>query len=177
MRPRIKRFSVSLSENRLLFHWVPLTFWHFIIEAGPLQPNRQSGQAASDSLTVCLNSGRRLCFHSATRTPSAKGAQLPRLYLRLDLPSMSGVYALVLSARLCAARVRLVSVHTHEPQINGGRQASLCVRKWDWHEKESEQLFDLALGAAMRALTLLHTLNSGGAWSKQWLWEQTEESG
>lgn len=72
-----------------------IDLWHFIMEASPLQPNRQSGQAASDSLTVCLNSSWRPCFHSPRQTPSARAAQLLRVYLHLDLPSLSEVYLLV----------------------------------------------------------------------------------
>lgn len=159
--PRIKKSLGSFSKSPP-FPLSAIDLWHFIMEAGPLQLNRQSGQAASDSLTVCLNSGWRLCFHSPGQTPSAKAAQLPRLYLHLDLPSMSGVYALVcqsicvwvwLGVFLCT------HTHTHMLTSNQQWQASLPVCKemgLTWKGKWAVIWFSPRCGHA-RTHTLAHT--------------------
>lgn len=90
--PRVEKCSFSILKSPP-FPPSAIDLWHFIIKARSLQPNRQTGQAVSDSLTVCLNSRWRLCFHSPGETPSAKVAWLPRRYLHIDLPSASSVRA------------------------------------------------------------------------------------
>lgn len=125
MHPRIKKSSISLLKLPP-FPLSAIDLWHFIMEAGPLQPNRQSGQAASDSLTVCLNSGWRLCFHSPGQTPSAKAAQLPRLYLL----SMSGVYTHWCSnPYVCMFGSVCLYTHTHTLTSNQQWQTSFPVCK------------------------------------------------
>lgn len=105
-----------------------MTFRLFIPEAGPLQLNRQPGQAASDSLTVCLNSGWRLCFHTHT-----KGAQLPGP----DPPSLN------VGSRTCVRRGSIISLLTSNREWQTGFPA--C------EEKESEWSCDFCSHPHLRA--------------------------
>lgn len=122
-----------------------LTFWPFIAEAGSLQPNRHSGSAASDGLTVCLNSEtvEVVCSQPPTDTISERG-------------SVTGTGPST-SERLLAHACPPTLCKPQTPQIKSDRRAFRSV----WRRK-SGPLFDFAA-----TLTLTCTLNPRGAWAEK----------
>lgn len=141
MNPRMRKTSEKLP----LFPLRATDLWHFIIVSDPPQ---LSGHTSTDSLTVCLNSGWRLCFHSPGWTPSASSS------ITEIIPAPRDALVEWCSLLVCGYGSVGLCTHTNLKSTVVGKLSCVYGNGNDM-EKESRPLVDLAPDEAMCKLKLL----------------------
>lgn len=111
-------------------------------------PPQLSGHTSTDSLTVCLNSGWRLCFHSPGWTPSASSS------ITEIIPAPRDALVEWCSLLVCGYGSVGLCTHTNLKSTVVGKLSCVYGNGNDM-EKESRPLVDLAPDEAMCKLKLL----------------------